>query len=98
MADLNKLVAAVKAHASANYNKDGWDNIVECWGDEDIQQAILVAKDEEAAIHTMWQIARQYRQREDDVMCQSGEHVKCPKCEGWIYIDDLERHNQRNCG
>ena len=34
------LVEAVKAHAKANYEKDGWDFLVECWSDEEIAEKI----------------------------------------------------------
>lgn len=36
-----ELVAAVKAHAHANYNGGGWDVIVECWTDEEIADVIV---------------------------------------------------------
>ena len=34
MATMQEMVAAVKAHALAHYNEDGWDSIVECYEDE----------------------------------------------------------------
>ena len=37
------LVDAVKGHAVRNYEKDGWDYIVECYGDEDIAALIEAA-------------------------------------------------------
>ncbi len=35
-----ELIAAVKAHAVANYETGGWDFIVECWDDSDIAEAL----------------------------------------------------------
>ena len=35
-----ELVQAVRAHAIANYNKGGWDFLVECWEDSDIEALI----------------------------------------------------------
>tara|TARA_R100000700_G_scaffold38694_1_gene50344 strand:+ start:226 stop:453 length:228 start_codon:yes stop_codon:yes gene_type:complete len=37
------LVDAVKGHAVRNYEKDGWDYIVECYGDGDIASIIQAA-------------------------------------------------------
>jgi hypothetical protein len=31
-----ELIDAVKAHALRNYNRGGWDVVVECWSDEEI--------------------------------------------------------------
>lgn len=31
-----KLIDAVKSHATANYEVDGWDAVVECYSDQDI--------------------------------------------------------------
>ena len=31
-----ELIDAVRAHALANYNIEGWDYLVECWEDKDI--------------------------------------------------------------
>ncbi len=30
------LIAGVRAHALRNYDKQGWDFLVECWSDEEI--------------------------------------------------------------
>ena len=38
------LVDAVKGHAVRNYEKDGWDYIVECYGDGEIAEIIQDAK------------------------------------------------------
>jgi hypothetical protein len=34
--EMENLIKAVRDHANANWGKDGWDFLVECWGDEDI--------------------------------------------------------------
>jgi len=38
------LIAAVRRHAMDNYEKDGWDYLVECWDDGDILEQISDAK------------------------------------------------------
>lgn len=43
-------IEAIRAHAVANYNKDGWDFLVECWSDEDIAEAAGNARSDKAAI------------------------------------------------
>lgn len=35
-----ELIRAIKEYALDNYNKDGWDFVVECWEDKDIDEAI----------------------------------------------------------
>ncbi|WP_116131820.1 hypothetical protein [Tropicimonas sp. IMCC34043] len=44
------LIAAVREYAVANYDKDGFDFLVECWTDDDIANAITGAKSKTAAI------------------------------------------------
>ena len=47
---MTDLIAAVRAHAEANWGKDGWDFLVESWDDNDIAEAIGGAKTPRAAI------------------------------------------------
>jgi hypothetical protein len=44
------LVAAVRSHAIANYNQDGWDFVVECYSDEELRKTIGGAKSVTSAI------------------------------------------------
>lgn len=44
------LIAAVRNHALANYNSNGWDYLVECWEDGDILEVIDGATSEKQAI------------------------------------------------
>lgn len=39
-ATMVQMVEAVKAHAAANYEEGGWDTIVECYDDKDLQAEI----------------------------------------------------------
>lgn len=52
------FVQAVKDYALANYNKDGWDVIVECWADDEIAFEIKGVKTAEAAIRRMHRLAK----------------------------------------
>ena len=47
-----ELIEAVKKHAVDNYNK-GWDVVVECYTDEEIQEEIEGAETPEQAIKMM---------------------------------------------
>jgi hypothetical protein len=47
------FVQTVKDFALANYNKDGWDFVVECWSDAEIAEQITGAKTAEDAIKRM---------------------------------------------
>ena len=47
---MQDLVKAVKAHALANYEKEGWDIVVECYSDSDIAEIIKTARTPAGAI------------------------------------------------
>lgn len=49
----NILVEAVKAHALDNYDTNGWDVVVECWADDEIEEVIVDCTTEEEAITAM---------------------------------------------
>ncbi len=51
-ADLTKpeLLELVKQHATRNYEKDGWDILIECYTDEEIVKAMGRSKKESGAI------------------------------------------------
>ena len=34
---MNAIIEGLKAHANANYEAGGWDVLVECWSDKEIQ-------------------------------------------------------------
>lgn len=37
---MKELIAAVRKHAEENYEKDGWDYVVECFSDEELAEDI----------------------------------------------------------
>jgi hypothetical protein len=39
---MEQHIAAIRKHALANYNRDGWDILVECWSDSDILDILRV--------------------------------------------------------
>ena len=47
---MQELIDAVKAHALKNYEKDGWDYIVECYSDDEILAIIKTARTAAGAI------------------------------------------------
>lgn len=54
--NVNELVAAVRAHALANYNKGGWDEVVEAWDDADIVKEIGAARTAKGAIKNVGEV------------------------------------------
>lgn len=50
MLDTAALVQAVRLHAQANYNRSGWDFVVEAWDDSDIAESIQGARTVAGAI------------------------------------------------
>lgn len=61
------LVAEVRRYASANYDMDGWDYIVECFSDEDILDAIGQAKTSKAAIRACGQVVKLHSELRADI-------------------------------
>jgi hypothetical protein len=64
---MTEMVAAVRAHALAHYNEAGWDYVVECWSDADIEFEIRQSDGTlEGAIHNIGsQVAVQDEIRRD---------------------------------
>lgn len=62
-----KMVEAVKAHALANYEKNGWDMIVECWTDQRIADAITGQRTERAAINAVAKDAKLWADQQREV-------------------------------
>ena len=50
---LAQYVTAIKAHAIAYYETDGWDYVVECYDDAQIADIIKTARTEKGAIRMM---------------------------------------------
>jgi len=48
-----QYVLAIKAHAIANYEIDGWDYVVECYDDAQIADIVKTARTEKGAIRMM---------------------------------------------
>jgi hypothetical protein len=50
---MSDFTEAVKQHAIANYEIDGWDYVVECYDDAQIADIIKTARTEKGAIRMM---------------------------------------------
>ena len=68
--DVKDLVAAVKAHAIENYNKDGWDYIVECWSDDEIAEEVKACRTEAGAIKKVRATAKLLNERREEVRAE----------------------------
>lgn len=68
------LVEAVKAHARAHYNEDGWDNIVECYDDAELQELLEeqnpAPTTPEEAIKVVHEIVKLWHGREKDIQAE----------------------------
>jgi len=67
---MQDLVKAVRDHAIANYNQDGWDYVVECWEDSDILEEIGNARTPESAIRRVRKVARLLDERRREVCAE----------------------------
>ena len=65
-----ELVEAVKAHARAHYEQNGWDMVVECYTDDELAAAIGDAPDEFQAVARVASIACAYDERRREVQAE----------------------------
>ena len=69
-----ELVQGVRAHAIANYNKGGWDFLVECWEDSDIEEQIGNAKTMRGAIMACKRTLRLMDEHRKEQQASYAEH------------------------
>lgn len=65
--DEQYLINAVRNHALANYNTDGWDYLVECWMDGDILECLDGAETVEQAITNVREALAPLAEMRDEV-------------------------------
>jgi len=56
----------IKAHAEGHYNDGGWDVIVECWDDSDIDECIEGCETFEEALKVIGDVVGVYADRQAD--------------------------------
>jgi len=83
---MKELVEAVKNHAKANYSKGGWDMVVECYEDSEIEEEIAGCRTKEEAIARLAEVADCYHDRRQDVWAAGGldENGRLPLTDGDI--------------
>lgn len=64
---MQELIEAVRKYAEANYQKDGWDFLVECWEDEDIAEQICEGDTELQAIARCRRTVRAMNEQRESV-------------------------------
>ena len=67
---VEELVAAVKQYAVDNYNKDGWDFVVECWPDDEIAIEIEGCRTDAGAIKRMKAAVKPLAERRAEVRAE----------------------------
>jgi len=67
---MTDLIAAVREHALANYEKDGWDYLVECWSDEDIAKEIGRSRTTQGAISKCRRVVKLLDERRQEVRAE----------------------------
>lgn len=67
---MTDLIAAVREYALANYEKDGWVYLVECWGDEDIAQEIGKSRTVLGAISKCRRVVKLLDERRQEVRAE----------------------------
>jgi len=69
MATMTEMVEAVKAHANAHWDEDGWDEIAEGYEDREIAEVITRAEVTTVAeaISELHEIAKLLKERGDEI-------------------------------
>jgi hypothetical protein len=67
---MQEMIAAVRAHALKNYERGGWDFIVECWDDKDLEDAIGGCQSSFAAIRKVRSAIKPLAERRDEVRAE----------------------------
>lgn len=62
-----ELITAVKRHAHENYEKDGWDYVVETMTDEDIAELIGKASTVAGALRKVKAVITLLHERREDI-------------------------------
>ena len=62
-----EIVAAVRKHAEANYERGGWDVLVECYSDEDILEELGRCRTVGGAIRKIGYFLGVRRRYSDDI-------------------------------
>ena len=66
--DKQQLIAAVRAHAEANWGTAGWDFVVESWDDQQIADTIGDADNEQDAIARCGEICGILEEQRSEMM------------------------------
>ena len=61
------LVKAVIAHARDNYDRDGWDYVIEAYTEKEIWEAIAGSKDSVEAVRKMRKVTRLLAERRSEI-------------------------------
>ncbi len=64
---MREMVDAVREHAEANYEADGWDYVVECYSRKDLEEIIGSATTEKGAIEAVGEVVGTLNERREDV-------------------------------
>lgn len=67
---MSSMIQSVRDFALDHYNRDGWDYLVECWSDDDIEEAISNARTVAGAINACRRAVRMLNERRDEVMSE----------------------------
>ena len=70
---MKELIKAVRAHASKNYEKGGWDILVECYDDAEIEKVLYFhsAKTEEQAIAALAEVLGIIDERRREIQAEA---------------------------
>jgi hypothetical protein len=83
--ELSELVAAVKAHAHKHYEDGGWDVIVECYSDKEIEEYLAenAAVTVEAAIAAFEPLVDVWADRQAEAQSEANAEREAAHGDGW---------------
>jgi len=65
---MGKYVKVVRDYALAHYEEDGWDYVVECWADDEIDEVTKDARDDVDAVSLMFEEVKPLADYRDDIL------------------------------
>lgn len=64
-------IRAIRIHALAHYNENGWDYLVECYSDEDILVAMKDARNYDEALRYVSEVVELMNERRTEIQSEA---------------------------
>lgn len=86
-----EIIKAVREHALKHYNEGGWDYVVECWEDSDIEKAIAHALTLDGAIKAVGRLVGIVAEQRKEAWVLGGLCGECGSFEDCEHSKQVDR-------